>query len=341
MKTAINLLLAGVAGTCLLAAKPEDPAPAPPGKFLILDNDQLIEGDIRREGDHYSIRRGSGETIVSTKRVVAVVGDRKQALKVMREHSNPRDWDERIRIIKWCMENGLREDALADAEQLVKFRPADKQLIALVEGLRTLKIGEPTPAAQVPQPSRLPDKVIEVEKLNYNPDTFPDFVSRVQPILMNTCAGCHALETSGNFKLVRVFDGSNRKAALHNLAAVLKHLNRAEPTASPLLARAIAPHGKAVGPPIRDRQAPAYLNLEAWAIAAVGGDGEATPPSPPSTVSGAAKPPIEETKPEPKKLSAAPKFGETSTSSTKVEPQTEAKDPFDPAIFNGTIQPKK
>jgi hypothetical protein len=45
--------------------------------------------------------------------------------------------------------------------------------------------------------------------------------------------------------------------------------------------------------------------------------------------------------PDPKKPEPTIKFGETSTSQAKPEPQTEAKDPFDPAIFNGTIQPKK
>ena len=321
------------------------PAVAVPlaGKILVLDNDQLIEGDIYREGDRYCIRRGNGETTVPAKRVVEVVADRRQAYRVIRDRSNTHDWDDRMRLVRWCMENQLRDEALLEASALLKFRPQDAQLRTLVQGLQTLQI-EPVEAVPEPTaPAKVPDKVLEIEMPDYNHESFSLFVTKVQPILMNTCASCHAAGKGGHFVLVRNSDGGNRKAALFNLASTLKQIDRTQPISSPLLARAVAAHGKATRPPIRDQQALAYQYLEAWATSAVGSEG--TRPMPVSVLKIREEEPI---KPQPKQVEAPKppvppvgKFGETSSTRVKPEPQTEAKDPFDPAIFNGTIQPKK
>jgi hypothetical protein len=328
------------------ARPPSQPAPTT-GKFLILDDDQLIEGDIRLEGDHYCIVRGPGETTVPSKRVIDLVATRQQAFEVVRARSNPRDWDERIRLIHWCMQNGLRSEALGEALALKKYRPDDPSLRALIVGLENLKEASSKPVAPsqppVPGPVKQPDKVIEIEPEEYNREAFPTFVVRVQPILMNTCASCHATGQPGAFTLVRTSGGSNRKSALFNLASVLKQINRADLASSPLLVKAVTAHGQAVNPPLRDRQALAYQTLESWVESAVGTEGAPMPPPMLPAVAVAPKPAVEEkVKPEPKKEQETPLiFGETSTSKPKPEPQTEAKDRFDPAIFNGTIEPKK
>jgi hypothetical protein len=334
MKTAIMVLLGGAAAACLSAAMPPAPAPVPvSGKIIILDNDQLIEGDIRREGDNYLIRRGDGETIVPALRVVGMVGDRKQALQLIRERANPRDWDERMRLVRWCMENELRDEALAEVEVLLKYRPNDQQLKSLARGLPNLRMSGSKPADS-PAPAKPLDKVLEIEPPEFNRESFPLFVSKVQPILMNACAACHITGQGGGFKLVRTVDGS-RKETLFNLAAALKQLNRADLEASPFLVKAGSAHGKSLQPPVR---AAAIEYLEAWAVAAVGAEANA---SPPAIVSKAMEEPKRELSIPKKTAAAGSKFGETSTSQAQPEPQTEAKDPFDPAIFNGTIQPRK
>src|SRR5258708_1155517 len=110
MKTTITML-AGFAGLCVVAKIAYPEAPPTAEKVLLLDNDLLIEGDIRRVGNDYRIRKGTGETIIPASRVVEVVADRRQAFKVMRERSNPRDLDERMRLIRWALEQGLRDEA--------------------------------------------------------------------------------------------------------------------------------------------------------------------------------------------------------------------------------------
>src|SRR5271166_1720836 len=94
-------IFAGLVGVSSFAHAQQPPGI---GKFLILDDDQLIDGDIRRDGENYCISKGGGVTVVPGKRVIGLVATRQQALDLVRARSNPRDWDERLRLIRWCME---------------------------------------------------------------------------------------------------------------------------------------------------------------------------------------------------------------------------------------------
>src|SRR5438128_1534498 len=62
------------------------------------------------------------------------------------------------------------------------------------------------------------------------------FTNRVQPVLMNVCASCHATNRGGAFKLTRCYDGqANRRATQENLTAVLDYVRADQPELSPLL----------------------------------------------------------------------------------------------------------
>lgn len=331
MKTILCLFAAGFTGVCF-AGSPIT------GKVILLDNDQLIEGDIRREGDRYVIRRAVGETVIPAALVLDVVADRKAAFAAFRERCNLRDVDDRMRLIRWAMQNDMREEALAEAELLLKFRPDDQPLRQLAAGLRELKKAPAPEVKRQPEaPPKLPTQVLEVETPEYNRDAFVPFVSKVQPILMNACASCHAAGQGGNFKLVRTADANDRKATLHNLNAVLRQLKSDDLAKSPLLTNAITAHGKTNQPPLRE-QTLAFQTLDGWVRFAIK---ETPAPLPVTPI--VSKPVEGEPKPMtiPMPMPMAPpktSFGETSTSQPPVEPQTEPKDPFDPAIFNGTIR---
>jgi hypothetical protein len=92
------------------------------------------------------------------------------------------------------------------------------------------------------------------------------FTSKVQPILMNTCASCHAANRGGAFKLVRAFDGAatNHRATQLNLTAVVAQINRDNWPSSPFLVKAVNIHGEATKAPLKGRQAPAFHMLEEW-----------------------------------------------------------------------------
>src|SRR5262249_37428410 len=95
------------------------------------------------------------------------------------------------------------------------------------------------------------------------------FATRVQPILMNACASCHACGRGGAFQLTRVYGPglANRKSLAKNLAETLAQANFAAPRTSKLLIKSLSPHGAGMRKdPRPSRQAPAFRSLEEWVL---------------------------------------------------------------------------
>lgn len=181
----------------------------------------------------------------------------------------------------------------------------------------------------------------------YNSESAKIFATKVHPILMNACAGCHGRnDHSGPYKLKRLDEGyENGPGVERNLLATVKQLDRTDPGASPFLVKAVAAHGKSKEAPLFSKAHPAYKYLEVWAYWATMRDGAAMPTSIPQT---AVKRP--ETAPleslpaqlksaEPAKLPATPNFATEvkASSPDKLNPD----DPFDPGAFNRAAHPRK
>jgi hypothetical protein len=164
------------------------------------------------------------------------------------------------------------------------------------------------------------------------------FAAKVQPILANRCADCHARKdhTSG-FVLKRIDPGLNDpQGAEQNLRAAAKWITPAAPHDSPLLAKAIAAHGKATDPPLPGAGHVAYQVLELWvhwACAAEGSPAPAVVPPRPTAAVVITKPPAEPPTP------AVVPAGGFATKS--VQGTANPDDPFDPAAFNRTVPPPK
>jgi len=152
------------------------------------------------------------------------------------------------------------------------------------------------------------------------------FPTRVQPVLTNLCANCHARpDYAGTFKLKPVPAGfADADAARANLVAALVYLDRSAPSASELLAKCVTAHGGQKGPACRDRAHPGYASLELWAHGMASADGTPIPtavPAPPPAVLAAAKVP-----PLPPAVKMPTPAGPT--------------DPFDPREFNAAATKK-
>lgn len=111
--------------------------------------------------------------------------------------------------------------------------------------------------------------------------SLPLFAARVQPVLQNRCAGCHARpDHRGGFRLADLPGGyADPAAAERNARAAALHLDRANPAGSPLLVFAAAPHGGAVAAPL-PRSHPAFHPLEQWAALHAGPPGPRPTPTP-------------------------------------------------------------
>jgi hypothetical protein len=330
------LVFAAPVWLALRAADTQPPRSA--GRVLVLDNERTLEGDIERQGDQYRIRRAVGETWVPGSKVLRLCATREEAYAYLRSRANLGDPDERLRLAQWCQVNGLREQAIAEVTAAVELRPNHAETCRLLRSLQ--RSAASAAPAKAPSKEAAPPNLPPVD---LNTDSMSMFVTKVQPVLMNACASCHASGKSAAFRLIRAFEGgtANRKTVQQNVASVLAQVSVDRPEVSPLLVKAVSIHGDMVQPPLKGRQAPAYKMLEDWVQATLASNPQlaqrptaAVPlvaPEPKGTEA-AAKPQ------EPPAPEGAP--AKAVTSARAPEPPAAPVDAFDPAIFNRQTHPE-
>lgn len=267
MKTPIRFALCGLVflvpvGTIVRAA---DPVPPPlKGTVLILENEHTLEGDIERIGQEYRIRRDTSETWVSGTKVLRLCKDGPDAYAYLRSHANLDDADERYRLAQWCFQHGLPREALAEVKVALEMRPRHGPSRWLLARLQENNTSESAAASS--RPGDAADVSTPPPSIDLNTESLAQFVTRVQPILMNTCVSCHGALYTGPFKLVRVHEGAaaSRKALQQNMAAVLAQINFDKPSMSNLLIKAVTAHGEMTQPQFKNQEAPAYRSLDDW-----------------------------------------------------------------------------
>ncbi len=254
-----------VAGLTALFGLPV-PAQAPPartkGAVLLLENERALEGDIDLQGEQYCIRKGTGEMWVPAAKALRLFANWDEALTFLKARTNLHDPDERLRLAHWCQQNNLPEHGLAEVTVALDLRPGHahaKQLqTLLIKALATRHSAAP---AGEPAPALPPPPVIDI-----GAESLALFNSKVQPILLNTCASCHAHDRGGKFKLFRSHEGGQRASLQRNLAAAIAQIHPEKPHLSPLLIKAVSVHDRAApqAPLAGGRQSVPYGTLETW-----------------------------------------------------------------------------
>ena len=290
--------------------------------------------EIEKVGDVYRVRRLIGETTVTADRVLQLCGTLEDAYDFVRGRANLTDPDERLRLAEWCRLNGLHEHALTEVKAAVELRPdhpASRRLLTYLQESVPIQAAPPKAHPETPE-TKVP--------LDLTEEALGQFATKVQPILMNTCAKCHANGHGGAFKLTRSYEATllNRKTLQQNLAAVLGEVNFGQPQNSPLLSKAVSVHGPLEQAPIKNRQAAAYRSLEDWVRVTVAENPQLREQPP---VRPAAPAPFAEVRPtgftdqtEPRKVQseAAPVAPPMPVPAAKEPP--EPVDPYSPDAFN-------
>lgn len=197
-----------------------------------------------------------------------------------------------------------------------------------------------------------PVSPVDEAEAAFNGESYKMFPAKVQPVLTNLCANCHArADHASGFKLVRVPDGfADPRETGRNVRAAAKYLARENPAASPLLAKAVSAHGGMKDPPLFARTHPAFKNLELWVHWASLPEGSPAPATIPAAKPASSSTPaitVAQTPPlampaerpaadEPAKLPAV-----RATPVEPAKPIANADDPFDPAAFNRVAHPPK
>jgi len=341
IRSALYALAAAALGWHVLQGAPPEPL-ARTGHVLILENARALEGDIERIGNHYRVKYDVGETWVPAEKVQRLCADMADAYTYLRGQANLNDPDEHLRLARWCRGHDLPQQALTEATQAVELRPSHAESRRLLDSMQRAEASVANPSRPAPEAEPTLPPAVE-----YNTESLGLFVTRVQPILMNACANCHATGRGGpSFKLTRSYANelTNRRATQQNLAAVLAQVNRKQPETSVLLSRAVTVHGEATQAPLKNRQVPAFKTLEEWVQLALTHEPRELPLTPPASVP--------EPKDSPQSATAQPKFAAAHAPVPSVpkpavpqpvSPQSPASppppDPFDPMLFNGQGQP--
>jgi hypothetical protein len=242
-------------------------APRITGHVLILENGRTLEGDIDREGDQYRVRRSVGETWVSGDKTLRLCETLEEAYDYLQRQANLRDSDERVRLARWCQQHGLRAQALAEIAAAVALQPKNAELRRLQGNLQRVAANANETHPTSPEGNGVNGTADSVPPVDLAAESVSHFITKVQPILMNTCANCHASGHGGSFKLTRAYDGgsSNHRVSQLNLAAVVDQIKKNDNwQASPLLIKAVSVHGEAGQPPLKSRKTKAYQTLEEW-----------------------------------------------------------------------------
>jgi hypothetical protein len=339
MHTKIGLFLclaaAILAGRLSAQIALKDPPPQK-GRVLILDNERTLEGDIGLEGDQYRIcRPGGGELWIPRSSVLRLCRNREEAYAYLRAHANLNDADEHLRLGHWCQEHGLRQKAAEEVSAALDLRP-DRDTRRWLENLKRPPLVVSVSASQKSPPDN------EVDLLQNAPavstQSLSLFVTRVQPLLMNVCAGCHANGRGGNFKLQHSYGTTvaNRRIVQQNLAAVLAQINRDRPESSPFLIKAVSVHGEMAQPAIKNRETKAFKNLAEWVGVTLANDTANQDSS--TMASGAARAGGE---PGIFRADNARDLSAGRQGDTAVPPPSGPANPYDPGPFNKQMHPAR
>jgi hypothetical protein len=266
MKPLLRLLIlisVFLAGPCTRFAQAQE---AEVGKVLLLRNGEVMEGEIRRVGKlQILIRRGQSEIMISAARAARICADWDDAYAFAFSLIDPDDAGQRVKLARWCHTHGLNAQGLEQAKMALEMQPANaeaKLVVALLE--RASRPAAPMAPPMLPPVSAKEENTAPT--VDVTPETMIGFSNRVQPILMNVCARCHAAGRGGDFVLERVMSTGQKVATKKNLARVLSYVDFERPAISPLLVKAVVIHGKADAAPLHSREAKAFQSMHEWIL---------------------------------------------------------------------------
>ncbi len=316
------------------------------GKILVLKTGHVMEGEIEQVGSQVCVRRGSSEVWIAANKTMRLSPDWVDAYAFMQTLIKEDVASDRLKLARWCHTNKLTAEALEQARIALSLQPENPDAKQMVRSLeRALKEPPPKPAVAVAAPA--PPKQEPPPAVDVTAETLISFSAKVQPILMNACAGCHAADADKKFRLERVASGGHKISTQRNLAAVLNFIDLDRPTISPLLVKAITPHGRDLTAPIKDRSAKPFEAMQQWVVETIKKNPhlkeyrdakkpvKTRPDEKPSTFStqrSAAQDSSEDVS------RPAPRL-EVTAAKTPAAPQQQERDPFDPAWFNEWAHP--
>lgn len=258
------------ASACLVCAAAAAAAdPAPDRGVLVLRSGKLVRGRITHSAAGFEVDVTNGRMMVPYSLVRFQAASEADAYRRLRDAVERPSPNYRMALAQWCITNGLYEYALKELDAVLKANPehnAARRMRTRIEAMLSPDTDKPKKKLSIFERLAAPD-VTALAGLS--PDVSRQFVSRVQPILVNGCAlaGCHGPRSKNGFQLMRVHltAGSRRGSSERNLAATLRYVDLRNSARSPLLTRPLGRHGRRGKPVFRGRAGAKQLaELRNW-----------------------------------------------------------------------------
>lgn len=222
--------------------------PASAERVLLLQSGKIVKGAIRQTTAGYAVNVPGGQLVLPFEQVRFNAEDLEEAYRLQRSALPERPVSAHIELARWCHTNGLPDQACQELRDVLRVEPestlARTMLQRISDQLLATKDLPAVGARNNGQYSMLGDPKLGVpaKTLGGLPrEAALDFVSKVQPLLVNRCAtsGCHGIGSGNSFELQRTKLGKSPPKAHSesNLAAVLEHIDREKPFSSPLLVK--------------------------------------------------------------------------------------------------------
>jgi len=223
-----------------------------PTSLLVLINGRIISGRIHQSSGGYIVERPNGRLLVPFQQIHIQAIDLRDAYRQLRESVPSPTAGTHVALARWCLTHELFDETRNELRAALEIDPRMTEARDMLRRLEEI-LNPQNPAHR---------KHESFKPRTDDGFTFPEprslsglarapaqqFVTKVQPILMNNCAraGCHSAKARSSFRLerVRTGRGGSRTMTERNLAATLQLIDIKEPDASPLLSIPSGKHGR-------------------------------------------------------------------------------------------------
>lgn len=269
---------------------------------LLMYNGRLIQGQgpITREGDEYVLRQRGGVIRFPERQVEGAFGSIAELYRFKTEQIPEGDPDEHLKLARWCLTLGLKDEARAELNTVVAISPDSVEANAMLASLNAESIriaaaprrdpgvvqtsGEAATMGQAAdRPAELDSTLLRAARKELGVTGLPvifdlpqalavkradQYARVVHPVLQTSCVRCHNEKHEGAFRLVQVKSRRDWSPVVFraNLDATLQFIDPENPGKSDLLSSSLLPHGNGPErrPVFRGTNDPRFQILSAW-----------------------------------------------------------------------------
>jgi hypothetical protein len=244
---------------------------APPERYLLLTNGQVIKGVISERETDYQVGQRIGAMSFSKRRVEGAFDSIADAYQYRVNQLPERDTEERMKLALWCLNLKLTAQAKEQLTKVIELNPqhtdAKRKLFSMQQAaeVASQRLRDPAvqqAAAETPhetRPGALDSAVIQNAQRGLGVSGLPvifdlpaplavrranEYFRLVHPLLQAYCARCHDGNYDGQFQLIQMSRADRNPDALRaNLDATLRLIDAESPAKSELLSSTLRAHG--------------------------------------------------------------------------------------------------